>query len=445
MNEIVEIAVEKIKPNPANPRLDLGDLTELAASIRENGIMQNLTVVKDEEDGYMAVIGHRRLAAAKLAELETVPCQIKNLTPKEQMCIMLAENIQRNSLTPYEQAQGFQMYMNLGADISEIVEKTGFSESTVRHRLKLAELDQDVLKEKSGEQILMKDYIKLEEIKDVELRNEALKNIGTSDFAYSVRYAKEEEKKRVVREELIKKLDAFAIRKTREEIDAINLEGTKCTCCASIYLHGAEQFEAPEDADEKTYYYVMTGSDYPTANLYCESDEPEPAEPEPSPEAEAQMKAVSEIDEILKIMGKTRNEFIENLTEAQCEEKSTDIIREMIILNEVAYMDPHMSRALEEVCGLDEFSDDAEEATRQIAKAVKGREYKTLVCAIYHSVNPSEYARTTNRYGQYCENEDFNDTYRFIKMLGYKPSSTEIQILDGTHPAYYREGDHEEE
>lgn len=443
MKEMVEIAVEKIKPNPANPRLDLGDLTELAASIRENGIMQNLTVVPDG-DGYMAVIGHRRLAAAKLAGLETAPCQIKDMTPKEQMSIMLAENIQRNSLTPYEQAQGFQTYMDLGADISEIVEKTGFSESTVRHRLKLAELDQDVLKEKSGEQILMKDYIELEGIKDVELRNEALKNIGTSEFAYSVCRAKEEEKKRTVREELIKKLDAFAMRKTHEEIDAINLKGTKYTCCKSIFLSEAEHFEVPEDTEDKTYYYVITGTDYPIAALYCESDEPKEVEIKLSPEHEAQIKAQAEIEGILKMMYKIRGDFIRNLTEAQCKEKITDVICGAAILNETAWMELEIYEALEEVCQLHEISDDIEEAAQQITKAIKGREHKVLVSAIYYAANPSEYARMTDWHGRYSKNESFAGIYRFIKALGYEMSDTEIRILDGTHPAYYKETEHSE-
>ena len=94
------IGVDKIYPHPDNPRKDLGDLTELADSIVTNGVLQNLTVVPwyavnnrreqttDHEsmaDSYTAVIGHRRLAAAKLAGLEEVPCIISGMSPKEQV------------------------------------------------------------------------------------------------------------------------------------------------------------------------------------------------------------------------------------------------------------------------------------------------------------------------------------------------------------------------
>ena len=82
--KLIEIGLKKSKKIPRIRRADLGDLTELAESIKKNGVMQNLTVVEDG-DGHMAVIGHRRLAAAKLAGLKTVPCQVEDLTPKEQM------------------------------------------------------------------------------------------------------------------------------------------------------------------------------------------------------------------------------------------------------------------------------------------------------------------------------------------------------------------------
>nr|DAJ93575.1 MAG TPA: chromosome partitioning protein [Caudoviricetes sp.] len=76
METIKQISIELIDPHPENPRKNLGNLTELAESIKANGIMQNLTVVPKDDGRYMAVIGHRRLAAAKLAGLETVPCAV---------------------------------------------------------------------------------------------------------------------------------------------------------------------------------------------------------------------------------------------------------------------------------------------------------------------------------------------------------------------------------
>ena len=150
MNNIHMIPVRRLIHHPENPRKDLGDLTELAESIRKNGIMQNLTVVPDMLDGtidtgrYRVVIGNRRMEAAKLAGLEELPCVVSDMDHRTQIATMLEENMQRADLTVYEQAQGFQMMMDLGFKPEEISEKTGFSETTVGRRLKMAQLDRKI-------------------------------------------------------------------------------------------------------------------------------------------------------------------------------------------------------------------------------------------------------------------------------------------------------------
>ena len=143
---LVEIPLISISPHPQNPRKDLGDLTELAESIRTTGILQNLTVVRNEDYTYTVIIGHRRLAAAKLAGLETVPCAVVEMSEDDQLATMLAENMQRSDLTVYEQAEGIQLLLDRSFSISDIAEKTGFSESTIRRRTKLLELDKEAFK-----------------------------------------------------------------------------------------------------------------------------------------------------------------------------------------------------------------------------------------------------------------------------------------------------------
>lgn len=168
MEKIVNIKVENIYPHPDNPRKDVGDVTELAESIKKNGIMQNLTVIpisaiREEPENqpevdeisvksdFHALIGHRRLAAAKKAGLTEVPCKIvSKISKKEQVAVMLEENMHRNDLTVFEQAQGFQMMLDLGETEESISDKTGFSKSTVKHRLNLAKLNQKELKKKNG-------------------------------------------------------------------------------------------------------------------------------------------------------------------------------------------------------------------------------------------------------------------------------------------------------
>ena len=132
--KITMLPVAMLHPHRDNPRKELGDLTELAESIKANGVMQNLTVIPIEEaepetdrQGYTVIIGHRRLEAAKIAGLNEVPCVITHMSRAKQLSTMLLENIQRNDLTVYEQAQGFQLMMDMGSTVKEISALSGFS------------------------------------------------------------------------------------------------------------------------------------------------------------------------------------------------------------------------------------------------------------------------------------------------------------------------------
>ena len=96
------IPVGLLDPHPHNPRRDLGDLTELAASIEAQGIRQNLLVVPSPEDGgrFRIVIGHRRAAAARIAGVAHVPAVVdESLSTSEQLVLMGVENVQRAQLT----------------------------------------------------------------------------------------------------------------------------------------------------------------------------------------------------------------------------------------------------------------------------------------------------------------------------------------------------------
>ena len=192
---------DKLIPNPDNPRKDVGDIEELAKSIRKNGIMQNLTVVPADDDmnEFMVLIGHRRLEAAKDAGLVKVPCVIaEGLTREEQLAIMLEENMQRNDLTVLEQAESFQMMIDLGNTIESLTEKTGFSESTIRHRLKIAELDSEMLRKREEDpdlQLSLTDLYELEKIKSLETRNSVLgAAISGEDLRRRARNAAAQEK-----------------------------------------------------------------------------------------------------------------------------------------------------------------------------------------------------------------------------------------------------------
>lgn len=186
-NRIIDVPAEQIYEHPDNPRKSLGDISELTESIKKNGIMQNLTVIEGHWDGnggwhtegFTLLIGHRRFAAGKLAGIITFPCKVIEETDKKtQLGIMLEENMQRNDLTIWEQANGFQMMLDLGDTEEEIAEKTGFCKATIRHRLNIAKLDSKTLQEKEkqeGYQLSLTDLYELEKIKDIKTRDKILR------------------------------------------------------------------------------------------------------------------------------------------------------------------------------------------------------------------------------------------------------------------------------
>lgn len=146
---IEDLPVEDLHPNLNNPRRQVGDVADLEASIRSQGIKQPLLVTPTGEtdiDGhaqYRVVIGHRRLAAAKQAGLESVPAIIERMDARREREVMLVENSQRSDLTPIEEADGYQGLLDLGVGVKEMAEKTGRSDRFVRRRLKIARIPQE--------------------------------------------------------------------------------------------------------------------------------------------------------------------------------------------------------------------------------------------------------------------------------------------------------------
>ena len=219
MNMITMIPVEQLQHHPENPRKDLGDLTELTESIRKNGVMQNLTVVPSEfeKDRYLVVIGNRRMEAAKIAGLAEVPCVVSFMDHRTQIATMLEENMQRADLTVYEQAQGFQMMMDLGFTAAEISEKTGFSRTTVDRRLKMAELDKDTFQKAVGKQITMDDLDRLGQLDSVKERNALLKEYGENNFEWKLNRAIKVQKAGKVRKAAHRMLQDAQIEKVPEK------------------------------------------------------------------------------------------------------------------------------------------------------------------------------------------------------------------------------------
>ena len=148
-NKPQEAAIETITANPYQPRriFDEEKLQELAASIKEFGIVQPL-VVRKKGEAFELVAGERRLRAAKLAGLANVPVVIKDYDDTKMMEIALIENIQRHDLNPIEEAQGLRRLMSeFKLTQEQVAEKVGRSRVAVTNILRLLNLPQEIQNE----------------------------------------------------------------------------------------------------------------------------------------------------------------------------------------------------------------------------------------------------------------------------------------------------------
>ena len=434
-NMMQNIEITKLHPHYDNPRKDLGDLTELAESIKSKGILQNLTVVpwfstftgvgaddpkKQEEMGYIVVIGHRRFAAAKLAGLTEVPCVISNMPYREQIATMLLENMQRSDLTVYEQAQGIQMMINLGDTVNDISQRTGFSETTVRRRVKLLDLDQDKFKNSMARGATLMDFAELEKIEDMDLRNKVLEQIGTSNFKYELQRAIDKEKNDKEMALLLEHLNFFA---TQVKDSSGNL-----SYVSSIYGRDYKNFKKPDDAGTAKYYYTLSNYGYVT--LYGEPvlAKEDTTAKERQEKENAKRKA---FEEITKRAYQLRHDFIHEFSNAAAKKNIETIIQYSVktILDDCSNLD---FEEYTEFLNIKVSENDDEWSFDSIADHVKAQPERHLLVATYLALD-SEREHYYNWNGQHYDNENLNTVYDFIMKLGYEMSDEERSLRDGTH------------
>lgn len=145
INKVISVPIHNIKPNPAQPRqmFEIGELQSLAESICENGILQPLTVRKDNQGEYELISGERRLKAAKLAKLPEVPCIMMQTDPKQSAIFALIENIQRKDLNYFEEAVAIEkLIKKWDVTQEEASKRLGKAQSTIANKLRLLKLNE---------------------------------------------------------------------------------------------------------------------------------------------------------------------------------------------------------------------------------------------------------------------------------------------------------------
>ena len=442
---VVNMPIEYLVPHPQNPRKDLGNLEELTASIKENGIYQNLTVipvneaVPGEEPKYMVVIGHRRLEAAKRAGLQEVPCAIvRGMSETRQLQTMLLENMQRSDLTVYEQAQGFQQLLDFGMDIEDISQQSGFSKSTIRRRLEIAKLDQNKLKELSStRQLSLKEFDALAKIKNLEARNEAMEKIGTNDFALAVTCAMDKEKIEAAMPVFLADMERLGIKKFP---DSANKYSSKYRRVGSLDLY---EYEVTKDKIPKKTEGLYYEASYPrNVEFYVKETKKAKIIKKSAKELEKEKRikeAWFKVDAMAATHYELRKAFVENLRGTAKQREAVYMgAYSLIVLRSVAYMS---CGDISKEAGMDNKYFDPRRDEKAVKLAYESYD-NTQKCieVIYKLFNDNEKEFYANGYRagypEYKFNPRLEAMYHWLTKLGYQMSSEEKLIAAGTHEIF---------
>ena len=440
-NQLVMLPVRELHPHPDNPRKQLGDIEDLTQSIRINGVLQNLTVVPRDKGGYTIVIGHRRCAAARQAKLIEVPCVISDMDYKEQLRTMLMENIQRTDLNVQEQAQGFQMMMDLGASVKELSRDTGFSQKTINQRLKIAALNKKAVEHAVERGAQISDFIKLEKIEDPLVKDELTeKYLGTNDFNMKLQTALEKQKVKKTLAKYEKIIKEWATKVDRETAN-------KLTWIRGYYGRDNDVPKKPAGAEDHQYFYTVPESidTWSCITLYMEGKDKKEIIDEEREKRESFRALLEEDRKIADDFIKRRRTLVLQFLSEKTELELCDQMRNIYSLCLPLIMKAYMTDAarVSEALGAgpdkpgfidsDEFADICGKCPLKVMM-LTAMAYVPIVYQAY-----IEYTWQTGVPGSVIKHrpDPRSDKYfDILASLGYSISTEELQFRNGTHPVF---------
>jgi len=463
--QLPSIELRRLFPHPNNPRGNLGDLTELAESIKVRGIQQNLTVVPSDLEtyernikgkkayrgDYTVVIGHRRTAAARLAGLTEIPCLIiTDMDLKDQIAVMLAENMHRKELTLLEEAQGMQLMLDLGDSVKDVSTKTGLSKSTVYGRLKIVKtFGKDAIERVQDRPIELGDYEKMYEIENPEKRAEVFEQVGTKEFDWALNSAINAQKKEKQKLQLIGIISKFATETSPEvyrsstkshyfnyyRYDTHDLEAVQ-SLAAEVKKSGGEY------AEIKLFYTVEHG--FSGITVYAVANESDLDTKKAATQAEKDRKEAykARIKSMFKQAYEMRFAFAKKFNVTSDTSETVKRMAAFALLSQ-KHADEETIRALFGIDkkfrqswekGEDETREEA--LSRIIGKHCNVQNLDTFVFkGAYIRIEPGSVNCIDNS-GKYEFNESLDMIYSFLTNLGYVMSEEENKLIAGTHPVY---------
>lgn len=451
-----EIEISKLRIHPKNMRTTYEGIEELTESIKSNGILQNLTVVPDpiEEGYYLVVIGNRRLTAARKAGLKTAPCVVVDLPEKEQLAMMLSENMQRKDMDIIDECKGVQMTLEMGFDVDALAKKTGLSKKTIIRRKNIADMELNY-SEVRHRQITIGDLEQLQRVKNADIRQVILGKIGTDDFGLEIAKYEQKEKFREWKNKMLTTLRGVA-----EEVTK-GLNYREYTTIDYFNMNSEKKWENVDIKEDYKYFCYFAEEN---KMMYLYGVAPKNEEPEEEEETEEEVEEGTEEQEEKQDTKSWREEAEERRRkEKEREAKEKEMgelffrMRMEFIVNHSAQKFLSQRRALYwlTVCSANyELSDSLDEAfyaeligdEEPDSYSIEPEEIAERIMKETHEAIPYIYAilELTDEFhklpinwnGIFQEKHRFHTLYQFMKDIGYTISSEEQKVLEGRHEIF---------
>lgn len=444
--QIVMIKTEQLEHHPDNPRKNIGDITELTASISTDGILQNLTIVPKPEDTnkYYVVIGNRRLEAGTAAGLAEFPCVISDMDYNKQLETMLIENINRSDLTPLEEAEGFKQLTLAGYSVDDIADKTGFSKSTINRRLKIAEYNKSKAVKAIERGGTLEDFAKIEKIRSKREREKLINSMGTENFLLDY--------KRALNDQIVddnKKLARKLLKGIATEISSGEAWTSKYTWDPqnnSIDLTKELNEKKLKLKGKKEHFFYFG---YNSLNWKLKSEKQQKTEVKKSEQQIDQEKNLKNLNKLAAEFYQLRCDFIDSLINCKHIKDYQDIcIKTLLKTSVFSYVNIRAGSDLFEKIGLKyDYSCGPEQEwlnVNNFFEKYNDHAAGILINIVYNTLDDSKaegYHQhyTFNGYAKNISNRGLDITYDFLKAVGYQMSDEEKQYRDGTHPLFIKE------
>ncbi|HET7685503.1 MAG TPA: ParB/RepB/Spo0J family partition protein [Sphingomicrobium sp.] len=181
--QLREVGIDKILPNPAQPRLSYEEdsLTELADSIREHGVLQPI-LVRTVGNQYELIAGERRWRASRMAERETIPAIVVEFDEQTALEVSIIENLQREDVSPLEEASMFRKMTDLGYSVRQLAQKIGKDKGYVENRIRLAEAPPEIRELVSLRKDTLSHAYELMKIGDERTRRRLAKKVAAGEL-----------------------------------------------------------------------------------------------------------------------------------------------------------------------------------------------------------------------------------------------------------------------